>query len=126
MTAVAAAAAAVGGVVEKAQAKAHQTGGDLGNAWLKANSAGSGPYVLRSVRASELVTLDANPRHPTPPRLKRVVIRHVADPAVQLLLLQRLHELHDLVRVGAEAVAPHRHAHQADALQRLGPQQRLR
>ena len=81
--------AAVGGVVEKAQAMAHAVNGDLGNAWLRTNSAGSGPFMLRSVRASELVALDANPHHPTPPKLKRVLIRHVADPSVQLLLVQK-------------------------------------
>ncbi len=81
--------AAVGGVVEKRVALSHAVGDDLGNGWLRTNSAGSGPWVLRSVRASEIVTLDTNPSHPQPPRAKRMIIRHVADPAVQLLLLQR-------------------------------------
>ncbi len=81
--------AAVGGVVEKAAALAHEVNGDLGNAWLKTNSAGSGAFMLRSVRASELVTLDANPHAAHPPRMKRVIIRHVADPSVQMLLLQK-------------------------------------
>jgi len=79
----------VGGVVEKAVAMAHATNDDLGNAWLKTNSAGSGPFMLRTVRASELVTLDANPHYREPPHLKRVIIRHTADPAVQLLLVQK-------------------------------------
>ncbi len=81
--------AAVGGVVEKKAVMSHAEGGDLGNAWLKANSAGSGPWVLRSARASELVTLDANPSHPLAGKLRRIIIRHVADPSVQFLLLQR-------------------------------------
>ncbi len=86
--------AAVGGVVEKAVAMAHAAPGangdsDLGNAWLKTNSAGSGPFMLRTVRASELVALDANPHAAQPPRIKRVIIRHTADPSVQLLLLQK-------------------------------------
>ncbi len=81
--------ASVGGVVEKRAALAHAAGGDLGNAWLRTNSAGSGPWVVRSARASEVVMLDANPSHPQPPRARRMVIRHVPDPAVQLLLLQR-------------------------------------
>lgn len=81
--------AAVGGIVEKAVAMQHATGEDLGNAWLKTNSAGSGPYVLRNVRASEIVTLEANPHHTPAPKMKRVILRHVADPSVQLLLLQR-------------------------------------
>ncbi len=79
----------VGGVVEKRAALSQASGDDLGNAWLRTNSAGSGPWVLRTARASELVTLDANPAHPDAPRLKRMVIRHVADPSVQLLLLQQ-------------------------------------
>ena len=81
--------AAVGGVVEKKVAMAHAVGADMGNAWLKTNSAGSGPFVVRTVRASELVALDANPNHKPATALKRVLIRHVADPAVQLLLLQQ-------------------------------------
>ena len=81
--------AAVGGVVEKSVAMAHAAGDDLGNGWLKTNSAGSGPYMLRAVRASELVNLEANPHADPAPRIRRVVIRHVADPSVQMLLLQK-------------------------------------
>ena len=81
--------AAVGGVVEKRVVLSHAAGDDLGNGWLRTNSAGSGPWVVRSVRASEIVTLDANPSYPRPAHAKRMIIRHVADPAVQLLLIQR-------------------------------------
>ncbi|MDP9096992.1 MAG: ABC transporter substrate-binding protein [Pseudomonadota bacterium] len=81
--------AAVGGVVEKKVALSHEVNGDLGNAWLKTNSAGSGPFMIRTARASELVALDANPHHPNAGGLKRVIIRHTADPAVQLLLVQK-------------------------------------
>ncbi len=79
----------VGGIVEKAAAMAHAANDDFGNGWLKTNSAGSGAWVLRTARASEIVSLDANPRHPAPPRAKRMIIRHVVDPSVQLLLLQQ-------------------------------------
>ena len=79
----------VGGIVEKAVAMAHASGADLGNAWLKTNSAGSGAWVLRTARASELVALDANPAHPRPPAARRMIIRHVPDPSVQLLLIQQ-------------------------------------
>ena len=81
--------AAVGGVVEKQLVLSHEQGGDLGNAWLKTNSAGSGPFMIRTARASELVALDANPHHPNAGGIKRVIIRHTPDPAVQLLLVQR-------------------------------------
>jgi peptide/nickel transport system substrate-binding protein len=80
--------AAVGGVVEKKVVMSHAQGDDLGNAWLKTNSAGSGPFVIRAVRASEVVTLDSNPNNPRAGSIKRIVIRHTPDPSVQLLLLQ--------------------------------------
>lgn len=79
----------VGAIVDRAVVEANKQGNDWGNAWLKTNSAGSGPYVLRTWRASENVTLEANPNYPTPVRNRRVVTRHVPEPASQLLLLQR-------------------------------------
>ena len=80
----------VGSVVEKAVAMAHDQGGDLGNGWLKTHSAGSGAFALRSWKSNESVVLDANPtyREGAPP-LKRVVIRHVPEPAAQRLLIEK-------------------------------------
>ncbi len=80
----------VGSVVEKAVVMAHDQGGDLGNGWLKAHSAGSGAFSLRAWKANESVVLDANPtyREGAPP-LKRVVIRHVPEPAAQRLLIEK-------------------------------------
>ena len=80
----------VGSVVEKAAVMEHDQGGDLGNGWLKAHSAGSGPFSLRSWKANESVVLDANPtyREGAPP-MKRVVIRHVPEPAAQRLLIEK-------------------------------------
>ena len=78
--------AAVGGIVEKKAVLAHQQDNDLGNAWLKTNSAGSGPWVVRSWRPSESVTLDASPNAGS--AIRRLLIRHVADPSAQLLLLR--------------------------------------
>lgn len=74
-------------IVEKAVVMRNARSDDLGNGWLRQNSAGSGAYVLREWRASESVMLDANPRHPSSPALRRVIIRHVPDPAAQLLQL---------------------------------------
>ena len=68
---------------------AHEQNGDLGNAWLKTNSAGAGPYQLTSWEASDHVILDVNPHSGMPVRCKKVIIRHVADPSAQLLLLQK-------------------------------------
>jgi len=81
--------AVVGSVIERAAAVANARGDDLGNGWLKGNSAGSGPYALRGWRANESITLEANPHAERAPATRRVVVRHVADPSVQLLGLQR-------------------------------------
>jgi len=79
----------VGAIVDSKVVEANKQGDDWGNGWLKTHSAGSGPYVLRAWRASETVTLEANPNYPGQVRSRRVVTRHVAEPASQLLLLQR-------------------------------------
>ena len=81
--------AAVGSVVEKATVMANARDNDLGNAWLKQNSAGSGHYAVRSWRASDSVMLDANPHAIEPPKVRRIIMRHVADPSAQLLGLQK-------------------------------------
>ncbi len=81
--------AAVGSVVEKAVVTARAQGDDLGNGWLKQNSAGSGSYAIRQWRASESVVLEANPHSSEPPQIKRIIMRHVSDPSAQLLGLTK-------------------------------------
>ncbi len=81
--------AACASVVEKSVVMARAQGDDLGNGWLKQNSAGGGAYVLRGWRASESVMLDANPNADPQPRTRRIVIRHMLDSSAQLLGLQR-------------------------------------
>ncbi len=82
--------AGVGSVVDKKTVLEHEKDGDLGYEWMKANSAGSGPFVLKSWKANESVTLEANPeyRHGAP-KVKRVVIRHVPEASAQRLQLEK-------------------------------------
>jgi peptide/nickel transport system substrate-binding protein len=76
--------------VEKKVVMAHETNGDMGNAWLKNNYAGSGAFKLVSWKANESVTMEANPNyHLGAPKIKRVVLRHVPEPASQRLLLEK-------------------------------------
>ena len=79
----------VGGIVDKKIVMSHEQAGDLGNGWLKTNSAGSGPFMLRAWRASESVSLDANPNTAEPPKTKRMLIVHRPDSSAQLLALQK-------------------------------------
>jgi peptide/nickel transport system substrate-binding protein len=81
--------AAVGSVVEKATVMAHDVGGDLGNAWLKGHSAGSGAYQLTEWVASDHITIDVNPNSGIKTGARRMSIRHVTDPSAQLLMLQK-------------------------------------
>ncbi|MFC4169000.1 ABC transporter substrate-binding protein [Teichococcus aestuarii] len=81
--------AAVGSVVEKAAVMAKAQGDDWGNGWLKQNSAGSGSYAVRQWRASESVVLEANPHSNVAPQIKRIIMRHIADPSAQLLGLTK-------------------------------------
>ncbi len=82
--------AGVGSVVDKKLVLEHEQNGDLGYGWLKNHSAGSGAFKLVSWKANESVILEANPnyRHGAP-AMKRVIIRHVPEPAAQRLLLEK-------------------------------------
>ncbi|WP_106753475.1 ABC transporter substrate-binding protein [Pannonibacter carbonis] len=82
-------AARVASVVDMETVMANEENGDLGNAWLNKNSAGTGPFKLRGYKPSELLSLEANPDYwDGAPDMKQVVIRHVAEAATQRLLLE--------------------------------------
>jgi peptide/nickel transport system substrate-binding protein len=76
-------------VVEKKVALANEKNGDLGNEWLKTHSATSGAYKLISWKANESVTLEANPSYRLHAKTKRVIVRHVPEPATQLLMVEK-------------------------------------
>ena len=77
----------VGSVVDMKVAMEHEKDGDLGYDWLKTNTAGSGAFTLKAWKPNESVVLDANPSYRGgAPAMKRVVIRHVPEPAAQRLL----------------------------------------
>ncbi len=80
----------VAGIVDTKLVKANEKDGDFGNGWLKLNSAGSGAYKVRVYRPNEQYTLDANESwYKGAPKNKRVIVRHVAEPASQRLLLEK-------------------------------------
>ncbi len=76
-------------VVDEMTVMEHETDGDMGNAWLNANSAGSGPFSLADYRPAEIIRLNANPDYfKEGPKVESVIIRHVAEAATQQLLLE--------------------------------------
>ena len=80
----------IGGIVDKEEVMKHEVNGDMGNAWLKTNTAGSGAYTVASWKPNESVTLQVNPNWWGPkPAMDRVIVRHVQESATQRLLLER-------------------------------------
>ncbi len=82
--------ATIGGIVDKTEVMAHEADGDMGNEWLRTNTAGSGPYVLGSWKPNESLTLISNPDYyGGAPAMERVVVRHIQESATQRLLLEK-------------------------------------
>ncbi|MEI2384458.1 ABC transporter substrate-binding protein [Breoghania sp. JC706] len=79
----------VGAIIEKKAALDHAEGDDLGNAWLRQNSAGSGEFMLKIWRASDSVVLLKNPNGDYKGNIERIIMRHIVDPSSQLLMLKQ-------------------------------------
>jgi peptide/nickel transport system substrate-binding protein len=76
-------------IVDEVTVMANETDGDMGNGWLNANSAGSGPFSLSAYRPAEIIRLESNPDYFNgAPAIDGVIIRHVAEAATQQLLLE--------------------------------------
>lgn len=82
--------ATIGSIVDMKTVMEHEIDGDLGNEWLRTNTAGSGPYVLGSWKPNDSLTLVANPNYfGKAPAMERVIIRHIQESATQRLLLEK-------------------------------------
>lgn len=80
----------VASIVDSKVVQANVKDNDFGNEWMKRNSAASGAYKLVNWRANEQYALEANPGwQGGAPKNKRVIVRHVAEPASQRLLLEK-------------------------------------
>lgn len=77
-------------IVDSVLVKEHETGGDMGNAWLNENAAGSGPFTLDRYTPAQMVRMNANKAYFNgAPAIDSVIIRHVAEAATQQLLLEK-------------------------------------
>ncbi|HEX9449482.1 MAG TPA: ABC transporter substrate-binding protein, partial [Dongiaceae bacterium] len=77
-------------IVDKKLVMTHETNGDLGNAWLKTNYAGSGPFFLKEWKPNESLSLTTNQKYwGGVPKIKRVLIKNVTESATQQLLLEK-------------------------------------
>jgi peptide/nickel transport system substrate-binding protein len=68
------------GIIDRKTALSHERNGDLAQNWLKANSAGSGPYKLTQWRPNDILLCDARADYwGGAPAMRRVVMRHVPE-----------------------------------------------
>ncbi|MBI3498978.1 MAG: ABC transporter substrate-binding protein [Proteobacteria bacterium] len=83
--------AVVASIVDSKVVQQHDQNGDMGNAWLKTNSAGSGPFKLVSWKANDAYVLERNDNYwgGSKAFARRVVVRHIPEPATQRLLLEK-------------------------------------
>lgn len=81
---------ALASIVDSKLVLENEKDGDLGNEWLRTNSAGSGPYQLTSWKPNESITISANENFGgKAPAMQRVVVRHINESASQRLLLEK-------------------------------------
>lgn len=79
-----------GSIIDSQTVLANETDGDLGENWLRTNSAGSGAFTLTEWRSNEYVILDRNESHwDEPAGLRRILIRHIPESQSQRLQLER-------------------------------------
>jgi peptide/nickel transport system substrate-binding protein len=82
--------AGVANIVDMKTVMANEVEGDMGNAWLKANSAGTGAYVLKSFKPNEGYVLEARAGHwRGDAKIKTVFMQHIPEGATQRLLLEK-------------------------------------
>ncbi|MFD2174247.1 ABC transporter substrate-binding protein [Rhodobacter lacus] len=82
--------AGVAEIVDVKTVMDHEVDGDMGNAWLQSNSAGTGAYVLKSFKPSEGYVLERREGHwrgDAP--MKYVMMRHIPEGATERLLLEK-------------------------------------
>ena len=80
----------IASVVDSKELKSHEVNDDWGNAWLRTNSAGSGPFTLNRWSPNEIIILEANKDYVAgSPKMRRVIVRHVPESQVERLMLER-------------------------------------
>ncbi|MCP6329922.1 ABC transporter substrate-binding protein, partial [Klebsiella pneumoniae] len=79
----------IASVVDSKELKSHEVNDDWGNAWLRTNSAGSGPFTLNRWSPNEIIILEANKDYVAgSPKMRRVIVRHVPESQVERLMLE--------------------------------------
>lgn len=81
--------APVASVVDSKTVQQHVANNDLGNGWLHTHSAGSGAFTIQQYVPQQALVLSANPQANPQPKLKRILLKGVADAGARRLLIQQ-------------------------------------
>ena len=82
--------AGVASIVDAETVKTHDVAGDMGNEWLKSNSAGTGAYTLASFKPNEGMILTARPGYwRGDAKIANVFIQHIPEAATERLQLEK-------------------------------------
>ena len=82
--------AGVANIVDMKTVEEHAVGEDLGNEWLKSNSAGTGAYVLKSFKPNEGYILEARPGYwRGDAKIKNIFMQHIPEGATERLLIEK-------------------------------------
>jgi len=83
-------AQASGSVLDKDLVLANEKAGDLGNAFLSTNSAGSGPFKINRWNPNDVLILDRHDGYwGQVAKIRRVVVRHIPESQSQRLQLEK-------------------------------------
>ncbi|EJF95332.1 ABC transporter substrate-binding protein [Bartonella elizabethae] len=83
----------------------HEQDGDMGNRYLASHAACVGPYQLVNWRSGDAILLRASSHYwGEAPKLKQILIRHIAEPSTQRLLLEK-HDIDVARNVTPEDIA---------------------
>jgi peptide/nickel transport system substrate-binding protein len=79
-----------GSILDSKTVLENEKDGDLGQAWLTLNSAGSGPYALTKWASNEYIILTRNDAYwGEAPAMERVLMRHLPESQSQRLMLEK-------------------------------------
>lgn len=81
--------APIASIVDEKTVAEHVAGDDFGNGWLKANSAGSGAFVIAKYQPHEALVLAANPKAAVKPKLETVILQNVPDAGARRLQIEQ-------------------------------------
>ncbi len=78
------------GVLDRKTVLSHEVNSDWGNRWLTTNEAGSGPFMLDTWQAKDVLRMQRNPTYwRESPKMNRVVLRHFQESQTLRLMVEK-------------------------------------